>query len=115
MKQASVVSVVPKGLPDNFEYPKTVHDFLKNPTPFVDLKKNLKTFADSQKLKDCVNLSTNTSNAAVFVLQSNAMNNSTKCFRCNQSDLMKKSRKLCSICKKFEHSESECFQKSHLD
>ena len=34
-----LVSVVLKGLPDSYEYFKTVHDFSKTPTPFSDLKK----------------------------------------------------------------------------
>ena len=37
-----LVSVVLKGLPDSYEYFKTVHDFSKTPTPFCDLKKALK-------------------------------------------------------------------------
>ena len=43
-----LVSVVLKGLPDSYESFKTVHDFSKTPTPFSDLKKSLKNFADSQ-------------------------------------------------------------------
>ena len=39
-------------MPDSYEYFKTVHGFSKTPTPFSDLKKALKNFADSQKLKD---------------------------------------------------------------
>ena len=48
-----LVSVVLKCSPDSYEYFQTVHDFSKTPTPFFDLKKALKNFADSQKLKDC--------------------------------------------------------------
>ena len=48
-----LVSVVLKGLPDSYEYFKTVHDFSRTPTPFSDLKKALKNFSDSQKMKDC--------------------------------------------------------------
>ena len=46
-----------------------LHDFSKAPTPFSDLKKALKNFADSQKLKDCGNSSTTRSEAALFVSQ----------------------------------------------
>ena len=37
-----LISFVLKGLPDSYEYLKTVHDFSKSPTPFSDLKKALK-------------------------------------------------------------------------
>ena len=45
------------GFADSYECFKTVHDFSKTPTPFSALKKALKSFADSQKLKDCGNSS----------------------------------------------------------
>ena len=112
-----LVSVVLKGLPDSYEYFKTVHDFSKTPTPFSDLKKALKNFADSQKLKDCGNSSNTKSEAALFVSRENSKKFSGKCFRCNKSGHMKSSCtvKQCSFCKKFGHNESKCFQKSKLD
>ena len=112
-----LVSVVLKDLPDSYEYFKTVHDFSKAPTPFSDLKKALKKFADSQKLKDCVNSSNNKSEAALFVSRHNSQKFSGKCFHCNKSGHMKSSCivKKCSICKKFGLNESKCFQKSKLD
>ena len=112
-----LVSVVLKGLPDSYEYFKTVHDFSKTPTPFSDLKKALKNFADSQKFKDCGNTSNTNSEAALFVSRDNSKKFSGKCFRCNKSGHMKSSCtvKQCSFCKKFRHNESECFQKSKLD
>ena len=95
-----LVSVVLKGLPDSYEYFKTVHDFSKTPTPFSDLKKALKNFADSQKLKDCGNSSNTKSEAALFVWRDNSKNFSGKCFRCNKSGHMKSSCtvKQCSFC-----------------
>ena len=112
-----LVSVVLKGLPNSYEYFKTVHDFSKTPTPFSELKKALKIFADSQKLKDCGNSSNTKSEAALFVSRDNSKNFSGKCFPCNKSGHMKRSCtvKQCSFCKKFGHNESKCFQKSKLD
>ena len=112
-----LVSVVLKGLPDSYEYFKTVHDFSKTPTPFSDLKKALKNFADSQKLKDCGNSSNTKSEAALFVSRDNSKKFSGKCFCCNKSGHMKSSCtvKQCSFRKKFGHNESNCFQKSKLD
>ena len=83
-----LVSVVLKGLPDSYEYFKTVHDFSKSPTPFSDLKKALKKFADSQKLKNCGNSSNTKSEAALFVSRDNSKKFSGKCFRCNKSGHM---------------------------
>ena len=112
-----LVSVVHKGLPDSYEYFETVHNFSKTPTPFSDLKKALKKFAESQKLKDCRKSSNTKSEAALFVSRDNSKKFSSKCFRCNKSGHMKSSCtvKQCSICKKFGHNESKCFQKSKLD
>ena len=92
-------------------------DFSKTHTPFSDLKKALKTFADSQKLKDYGNSSNTKSKAALFLLRDNSEKFSGKCFRCNKSGHMKYSCtvKQCSFCKKFGHNESKCFQKSKLD
>ena len=94
-----------------------MHDFSKTPTPFSDLKKALKNFADSQKLKDCGNSSNTKSEAALFVSRDNSKKFSGKCFRCNKGGHLKSSCtvKQCSICKKFGHNESKCFQKSKLD
>ena len=93
-----------------------VHDFSKTSTPFSDMKKALKNFADSQKLKDCGNSSNTKSEAALFVSPDISKNFSGKCFRCNRSGHMKSSCtvKHCSICKKFGHNESKCVQKSKL-
>ena len=112
-----LVSIVLKGLPDSCEYFQTVHGFSKAPTPFSDLKKALKDFEDSQKLKDCGNLITTKSEAALFVLRDNSKKVSGKCFRCNKSGHMKSSCtvKQCYICKKFGHNESNCIQRSKLD
>ena len=112
-----LVSVNFKGLPDNYEYFKTVHDFSKTLTPFSDLKKALKNFADRHKLKDCGNSSNTESEAALFVSRDNSKKFSGKCFRCNKSGQMKRSCtvKQCSICKTFGQNESKCFQKSKLD
>ena len=112
-----LVSVFLKGLPDRYEYFKTVHDFSKTPTPFSDLKKALKNFADSQKLKDCGNSSNTKSEAALFVSRDNSKKFSGKCFHCNKSGHMKSSYtvKQCTFCKTFGHNESKCFQKSKLD
>ena len=111
-----LVSAVLKGLPDSYEYFKTVHDFLKTPTPFSDLKKSLKNFADSQKLKDCGNSSITKSEAALFVSRDNSKKFSRKRSRCNKSGHLKSSCtvKQCFICKKFGHNESKCFQKTKL-
>ena len=94
-----------------------MHYFSKTPTPFSDLKKALKNFADSQKLKDCGNSSNTKSEAALFVSRDNSKKFSGKCFHCNKSGHMKSSctDKQCSFCKKFGHNESKCFQKSKLD
>ena len=86
-----LVSVVLKGLPDSYEYFKTVHDFSKTHTPLSDLKKALKIFPDSQKLKDCGNSSNTMSEAALFVSRDKSKNISGKCFRCNKSGHMKSS------------------------
>ena len=117
ISQKLLVSVVLKGLPDSYEYFNTVHDFSKTPTPFSDLKKALKNFADSQKLKDCGNSSNTKSEAALFVSRDNSKKFSGKCFRCNKSGHMNSSCTVeqCSFCKKFGHNESKCFQKSKLD
>ena len=111
-----LVSVVRKGLPDNYEYFKTVHNFSKSPTPISDLKKALNNSADSQKLKDCGNSSNTKSEAALFVSRDNSKKFSGKCFRCNKGGHMKSSCtvKQCSFCKKFGHNESKCFRKSKL-
>ena len=81
------------------------------------MKKALKKFADSQKLKDCGNSSNTKSEAALFVWRDIPKKSSGKCFPCNKSGHMKSSCtvKQCSFCKKFGHTESECFQKSKLD
>ena len=76
-----LVCVVLKGLPDNYEYCKTVHDFSKTPTPFSDLKEALENFANSQNLKDCGNSSSTKSEAALFVSRDNSKKLSGKCFR----------------------------------
>ena len=112
-----LVSVVLKGLPDSYEYFKTVYEISKTPTPLFDLKKALENFADSQKLKDCGNSSNNKSEAALFVSRDNSKIFSGKCFRCNKSGLMKSycTVKQCSLCKKFGHNESKCLQKLKLD
>ena len=86
-----LVSVVLKGLPDSYEYFKTVHDFSKTPTPFSYLKKALKIFADSQKLKDCGNSSNIKSEAALFVSRDKSKKFSGKCYRCNKSGHMERS------------------------
>ena len=75
-----LVSVVLQGLPDSYEYFRTVHDFSKTPTPFSDLKKALKNFADLQNLKDCGNLSETKSEAALFVSRDNSEKFSGKSF-----------------------------------
>ena len=108
-----LVSVVLKSLPDSYEYFETVHDFSKTPTPFSDLKKALKNFPDSQNVKDCGNSSNTMSEAALFVSRDTPKKYSGKCFRCNKSRHMKNfcAVKQCSICKKFEHNQSKCFQK----
>ena len=112
-----LVSVVLKGLPNSYEYFKTVHDSSKAPTSFSDLKKALKNFADSLKLKDCGNSSNTKSEAALFVSRDNSQKFSGKCFRCNKNGHMKSSCavKQRSFCKKFGHNVSKCFQKSKLD
>ena len=112
-----LVSVLLKSLHDSYEYCEKVHGFSKTPTPFSDLKKALKIFADSQKLKDCGNSSNTKSEASLFVSRDNSKKFSGKCFRCNKSGHMKSSCtiKQCSICKKFRHNESKCFKKSKLD
>ena len=112
-----LVSVVLKGLPDSYEYFRTGHDFSSSRTPFSDLKKALKNFADSQKLKDCGTTSNSKSEAALFASRGNGRKFSGKCFRCNKIGHLKSSCtvKQCSFCKKFGHSESKCFQKSMLD
>ena len=112
-----LVSVVLKGLPDSYEYFKTVHNFSSTRTPFSDLKKALKNFADSQKLKDCSTTSNSKSEAALFASRGNGKKFSGKCFRCNKIGHLKCSCtvKQCSFCKKFGHSGSNCFQKSKLD
>ena len=94
-----------------------MHNFSKTPTPFCDLKKALKKFEDSQKLKDCGISSNTKSEAALFVSRDNSKTFSGICFHCNKSGHMKSSCtvKQCSICKKFGHNESKCFQKSKLD
>ena len=94
-----LVSVVLKGLPDTYEYFKTMHDFLKTPTPFSDLKKALKIFADSQNLEDCDNSINTNSDATFFVSRDNAKKISKKSFRCNKIEHMKNScrAKHCSI------------------
>ena len=46
-----LVSVVLKGSPDNYDSFKTVHDFSKTLTPFSDLKKILKNFAENKRLR----------------------------------------------------------------
>ena len=94
-----------------------MHDFSKSPTPFSDLKKSHKKFADSQKLIDCGKSSNTTSEAALFVSRDKSKKFSGKCSRCNKSGHMKSSCtvKQCSICKKFGHKESKCCQKSKLD
>ena len=110
-------SVVLKGLPDSYEYFKTVDDFSKSPTPFSDWKKALKKFAESQKLKHCSNSSNTKSEAALFVSRDNSKKFFGKCFRVNKSGQMKTSCtvKQCSFCKKFGHNESKCFQKPKLE
>ena len=112
-----LVSVVLKGLPDSYEYFKTVHDFSSTRTPFSYLKKALKNFADSQKLKDCGTTSTSKPEAALFASRSNGKKFSGKCFRCNKIGHLKSTCtvKQCSFCKKFGHSEAKCFQKSKSD
>ena len=68
-------------------------------------------------MKDCCNSSNTKSEAAFFVLRDNSKQFSGKCFPCNKGGHMKSSCtvKECSICKKFRHNESKCFQKSKLD
>ena len=78
-------SVVLKDLPDSYEYFKTVNDFSKSPTPFTDLKRALKIFADSQKLKDCLNSSNTKTEAELFVSRDYSKKLSGKCFHCNKS------------------------------
>ena len=112
-----LVSVVLKGLPNSYEYFKTVDVFSKTPTPFSDLKKALRNFADSQKLKDCGNSSNSKSEAALFVSRDISKKFSGKCFRCSKSGQRKSSCtvKQCYFCKKFGPNESKCFHKSKLD
>ena len=104
ISETLLVSVVLEGLPDSYEYFRTMHDFSKTPTPFFDLKKALKNFADSQKLKDCGNSSNTKSEAALFVSRDNSKKVSDICFRCIKCGHMKNSCtvKQCSICKKLD-------------
>ena len=112
-----IVSVVFKSLPDKYEYIKTVHGFSNPPSPFFDLKKALKNFVDSQKLKDCGISSNTKSEVALFVSRDNAKKFSGKCFCWYRSGHMKKfcTPKQCSICNKFGHNGSQCVQKSKLE
>ena len=112
-----LVPVVLIGLPDSYEFFKTVHDLSKIPTPFSDLKKALKDFADWQELKGCGNSSNTKSEGAFLVSRVNFKELFGKCFRCNKSGHRKTSCtvKQVSICKKFGHNESRCFRKSKLD
>ena len=91
-----------------------MHNFSKTSTAFSDLKKLLKFFADSQKLKDWGSSSNTKSEATVFLSRDNTKKLSGKCFRCNKGGHMKSSCtvKQCSICKEFGHNEYKCFQKS---
>ena len=112
-----LVSVVLKGLLDNYECFKTVDDFSKTPVPFSDLKKALKIFADSQNLKERGNSSNTKSEAALFVSPESSKKFSGKGFRCNKSGRLKSTcnAKHCCFCKMFGHNESKCFHKSKLD
>ena len=114
ISQKLLVSIVLKGLRDSFEYFKTVHDFFKTPTPFSDLKKALKYFADSQKLKEAGRARNSKSETTLLVSEESSKKISGKCFRCQKIGHMQNSCevKQCSICKKFGHVESKCFQKS---
>ena len=76
-----LVSVFLEGLPDSYEYFRTVHDFSKSPATFCDLKEALKNFADSQNFKNCGNSSKTKSEAALFVSRDNSKEFSGKYFR----------------------------------
>ena len=51
VSESLLISIVLKGLPNSFDYFKTVHDFSTTKASFSDVKKALKNFANSQELK----------------------------------------------------------------
>ena len=112
-----IVCVVLEGVPDTHGCFRTMHGFSKTPNPFVDLKKALKNFSDSQNVKDCGHSSNTKSNAALFVSRDNVKKFSGECFQCYKNEHVKTlcTVNICSICNEFGHSEFECFQVSKLD
>ena len=84
-----LTSIVLKGLPSEYEYFKTVHDFAKDKTSFVDPKKALKNFESSRNLQTDT---TSNENVASISIGTAAKRSSRKpekltgkCRRCGES------------------------------
>ena len=120
ISETLLISVVLKGLPDSFDYFKTVHDFSKTKASFSDVEKALKNFANSQKDAN--------SSGGSFALVSEVSRGrdggrgssrgsskfSGACFRGGKPGHRKNQCQVvlkCSFCSKSVHDESHCFQK----
>ena len=115
-----LTSIVLKGLPFEFDYFKTVHDFSKDKASFAEVKKALKNFESSRNLQTAT-----ASNENVALLSKGPVAKSSarkpekfngKCRRCGKSGHKQATCRVsqCNFCRRFGHEENKCFKKNPL-
>ena len=115
-----LTSIVLKGLPSEYDYFNTVHDFSKDKASFAEVKKALKNFESSRNLQTAT-----ASNENVALLSKGTVAESSsrkrekftgKCRRCSKSGHKQATCRVsqCNFCRRFGHEENKCFKKNLL-
>ena len=115
-----LTSIVLKGLPSEYDYFKTVHDFSKDKASFAEVKKALKNFESSRNLQTAT-----ASNENVALLSKGTVAKSSarkpekfngKCRLCSKSGHKQATCRVsqCNFCRRFGHEENKCFKKNPL-
>ena len=115
-----LTSIVLKGLPSEYDYFKTVHDFSKDKASFAEVKKALKNFESSRNLQTAT-----ASNEHIALLSKGTVAKSSarkpekfngKCRRCGKSGHKQATCRVsqCNFCRRFGHEENKCFKKNPL-
>lgn len=114
-----LVSVVLKGLPNSYDYFKTVHDFSKTKTSFSDVKKALINFSDSQKIRKHVTEATESCALFTGTKPKDRSSNQQgkfvgKCFSCGKLGHKSNScrSKKCDFCGKPGHTSEKCWKRT---
>ena len=115
-----LTSIVLNGLPSEYDFYKTVHNFSKEKASFAEVKKALKNFESPRNLQ---NATASNENLALLskgtVARSSARlpeNFTGKCRRCCKSGLKQANCRVsqCKLCRRFGHEENKCFKKNPL-